>query len=392
MIELIRTIGHWHPDLCFNKIILPLINSEALSKPREARIETLEPDKMIIGIRSFLSILTDFESKTMPPFPVQFDDEQHKFNDDFPLSPILDYPKTSGRSRKKSLLRGERLSEPIASRNFPVHMKDHYAKFCDVLGRITRVCDATFGGQAVLDEKISFSTSRAPVAEAWYSGLGRREDPFHSAEQRQGFYDLLHVAVQAIPRCLAPQTNDMAYLNLLCTGTSHPEEDIATSSAASLKSIARQGHARDVASGFSEFIMKYNSRYSTMSDGGLLGPQHIESTLKLYLEFLCLWINELYTKSCDSPTRPLQTFQSPKTHQLDRPTTMNEIERVESQGLFFLCSPSPRVRSFAIEVLRLVTELDKALGMKESESVRADNPRQGQTGTRRKSAFHKALQ
>ena len=369
LIQLVRIIGYTYPDQCFKTIIFPLINSDLLSSPREATVENLEPDEMIIGIRSFLAMISDVEKKRSPPFPIKFVDEQDKVTDEPMSPPEAETSRQRTRSRKQSVVRDSRLSQPISTTGFSEAMRDQYNKFCDTLGKITRVCDAAFGGQAVLDEKLSLSSSRGPVSDAWYPSFARREDIIHSGDQRHDFYDLLHVAVQAIPRCLTPQTPIPELLNLLCTGTSHPEDDIATSSAASLKSLACQGHAQDVASRFSTYIMNYDYRYSTMSDGGLLGRQHIEKTLTFYLELLQLWISELNNKSRGNVSGQPNDANSFQPRQLNTSCSLNYVNDVESRGLFFLCSPSYRVRGFAVEVLQLVMGLDAALGEKSDDRI-----------------------
>lgn len=79
----------------------------------------------------------------------------------------------------------------------------------------------------------------------------------------------------------------------MCTGTAHVRSSIASSSARSLKSIASQGQAQPVTIGFARFIFNFDARYSTMSDEGMLGPGHIESTLQLYVELLRIWIEDI---------------------------------------------------------------------------------------------------
>ncbi|KAI9662729.1 MAG: Cell morphogenesis protein PAG1 [Alyxoria varia] len=361
LIQLIRIIGHTDPDYCFDKIIFPLINSDTLLSSREIKVDYLDPDRIIIGIRAFLAIINDVEQDQGPPFPTAFADETLDDGTSFLASPESAKPR--GRPRKHSAVKDARLSQPVVLAGFSEPMKGHYKKFCSVLGKITRICDAAFGGQAVLDERFSSSsTPKTPLPNPWT--LTRRDDVIHYDEDRHAFYDLLHVAVQALPRCISRDTPISELVNLLCTGTSHVEKDIAQSSAASLKSIARQGYAQYIVARFSGFIMKYDDRYATMSDGGLLGADHIENTLRLYLELLRVWIEELETKAREMGNYGTSSngIPIPRYGQLDAPNSKNHVDRVESQGLFFLCSPSNRVRSFAVDVLRLVTYLDGALG------------------------------
>ena len=141
-------------------------------------------------------------------------------------------------------------------------------------------------------------------------GFGRRDDHQSQADSRQGFYDLLHVAVQALPRCLSPHISFKSLVNLLCTGTAHVQRNIAASSVQSLKSIAKQGHAQPVTVGFARFIFNFDDRYATMSDGGMLGPDHIESTLKLYVELLQIWIEEITQRQNVLLLKPLAILLS----------------------------------------------------------------------------------
>lgn len=231
--------------------------------------------------------------------------------------------------------------------------REYYTRFCEILGRITLICDNAFGGQAVLDEKFGGLTPKTPISETF--SFGRREEHPTVAEHRQGFYELLHVAVQALPRCLSTYISFHPFINLLCTGTAHVQSNIARSSAQSLKAIARQSHAQPVTIGFARFIFNFDVRYATMSDEGLLGPGHIENTLKLYVELLQIWIEEIKQKTKDAVTEPAEDGSSgSRGLQLDMTNVLGLVDEVESHGIFFLCSQSRRVRSFAVKVLQII--------------------------------------
>jgi hypothetical protein len=360
LIQLIRSIGFKYQDLCFKAIIFPLLNSEIFSSGKDLRVENLEPDRMVIGIRSFLAIMADLEKAERPPFPSTFDSDS--FAETFEMPTLPTGPRTVlPDSLKSSLIKEERLSRPVNFSGFGEVAKEYYIRFCKILGEITIICDNTFGGQAVLDEKFSLQTPKTPMSDAF--SFTRRDEHLLSADPRQGFYDLLHVAVQALPRCLSPHIPFNSLINLLCTGTAHVQSNIAASSAQSLKSIARQSHAQQVTIGFARFIFNFDDRYSTMSDGGMLGPGHIESTLRLYVELLQIWIEEIKAKTRKAALdTPDDGVSGNRGVQLDLSSVWAHVDEVESHGLFFLCSPSRRVRAYAVTVLRLITEFDTALG------------------------------
>ncbi|KAJ4323591.1 Cell morphogenesis protein PAG1 [Neodidymelliopsis sp. IMI 364377] len=367
LIQLTRIIGYKYQDLCFKTIIFPLLNAELFASNRELRVENLEPDRMVLGIRSFLAIMADLENSDQPPFPISFDYDPNAILPELPALPASPRP-LQHLPIKSSLLKEERLSRPVNFSGFAEVAKDSYVRFCKILGEITIICDNTFGGQAVLDEKFSLQTPKTPMAEAF--SFGRREDHQGSGDPRQGFYDLLHVAVQALPRCLSPHIPFNSLVNLLCTGTAHVHGNIAVSSAQSLKSIARQSHAQQVTIGFARFIFNFDDRYATMSDGGMLGAGHIESTLRLYVELLQIWIEEIKQKVRKTALDTPEEGTGSRAAHLDLSSVWTQVEEVESHGLFFLCSPSRRVRSYAVTVLRLITEFDTALGATNTRIIR----------------------
>ena len=365
LIQLIRIIGFKQQDLCFRSIIFPLMNAEVIITGKDRRIENLDPEKMVIAIRAFLAIMSDLERGEAPAFPATFEC-------DALTDPYLQTPHVHRRSASQSTVPGpgpgpgkmERLSKPVMTGNFGDIAKVSYVKFCKILGEITIICDQTFGGQKVVDEKFSAqATPKTPMAEAF--SFSRREELLNSPEVRQNFYDLLHVAVQALPRFLSPQIPLNHLINLLCTGTAHVQNHIAASSAQSLKSIARQSHAQLVTIGFARFIFNFDDRYATISAGSLLGHGHIESTLRLYVELLEIWIEDLQSQP-QMMGAELQDEDLPSAKavpsDLNRSRVFAHVDEIESHGLFFLCSPSRHVRAFAVRVLRLITKFDVALG------------------------------
>lgn len=367
LIQIVRTIGFKQPEYCFKNIIFPLINADQINSNKDLKIEHLDPDKMVIGIRSFLTIISDLEKgeQGAPPFP-QYYPAPPPPPDRMPTSPVLGSPTTGLiTSPITTSPVGPGDTSPVLSHMLNDTVREYYAKFCEILGKITIICDNAFGGQAALDEKFSSPGPKTPISDTFNF---RRDDHQSPQDQKQAFYELLHVAVQALPRCLSADIPFNSLINLLCTGTAHLQYHIADSSAQSLRAIARQSHAQQVTTGFSRFIFNFDDRYSTMSDGGMLGPGHIENTLRLYVELLQIWIDEITRRQRQAAAEPGDGNAADKRGiQLDISSIWAEVDQIEAHGLFFLCSQSRTVRYFAITVLRLITEFDTALGKSTSE-------------------------
>jgi hypothetical protein len=370
LIHIIRLIGFKHPEYCFKNIIFPLMNAELFNSNKELRVDQLDPDRMVIGIRAFLLVIADLEKGAagrpafLQDYTLPSDIERPP-----PASPATSSTKSTPPSSPNPGVGNDEVSQqPVRLNALDDVTREYYKKFSAILGKITIICDDTFGGQAALDEKFNSSGPKTPIAETF--NFARRDDYQSQADQKQAFYELLHVAVQALPRCSTTDIPFNPLINLLCTGTAHVRSNIAESSAQSLKAIARQSHAHQVTTGFARFIFNFDDRYSTMSDGGMLGPGHIESTLRLYVELLQIWRDEIRQKTreaaVDSGEAKVAEMRAMK---LDLSSIWAEVEHVEARGLFFLCSQSRRVRHFAITVLRLITEFDAALG-KEKDNQR----------------------
>ena len=361
LMQLIRIIGYKYQELCFRTIIFPLINSDLFNSGKDLKIEQMEPEKMVIGIRAFLAIMSDLEKGVpgRPPF-------QHTFatasvGEPLPTSSILIKPQLLVDPRPAMSAQEDSLSRPVNMAALSEIPKHYYLRFCEILGKITILCDNAFGGQAALNEKLSGPNPRTPLQEAFSFGRGSDGS---ATEQKQAYYDLLHVAIQALPRCLSDHIPFNSLINLLCTGSAHIQPNIAASSAQSLKSIARQGHAQSVAVGFPRFIFAYDSKYSTMSDEGMLESGHIENTLTLYVELLQIWTEELKYKGRGNPLDMLDRTGALQNRgaKLEMTRVNPHVDEIEAHGLFFLCSQSRRGRAFAVKVLRMVIDFDRALG------------------------------
>ncbi|KAM0200899.1 hypothetical protein ACHAPA_010041 [Fusarium lateritium] len=369
LIQIIRIVGFKYPEYCFRNVVFPLINAELFTSNKELKVEQLDPDRVVVGIRAFLIIMSDLEKgeQGRPPFPQFFENpNSSSVHDRSPVSPTTSSPRNSPLSQPTAASKEEYVTRPVLTHVLSDGVRDFYLKFCEILGKITIICDNTFGGQAALDEKFSSPLPKTPITETFT--FSRKDDHQNAADQKQAFYELLHVAVQALPRCMSVDIPFNSLINLLCTGTAHVQYNIAESSANSLKAIARQSHAQQVTMGFARFIFNFDDRYSTMSDGGMLGHSHIENTLRLYVELLQIWIEEIRQKTRDAATdQPEAKASDKRAIKLDISSIWAEVDQAEAHGLFFLCSQSRRVRHFAVTVLRLIVEFDKALGKEASE-------------------------
>lgn len=364
----IRLVGYAFTDLCFRSVILPLVSADSVMSTRDLRIEQVDPEKVSIGIKGFLLVIRDREMgpEVFSEFP--------QFHTALPVSdPTSPSPASvmplAVRDPALLLRKSESSSTlPIDQMLLDENSRAGYIQFCDILGKVTLLCDSAFGSSATFNEKFSSITPKTPLVDAFI--LSKREDgPLQ--DQKQSYYDLLDVAIQALPRCMLENVPVSALINLLCTASAHSQPSIANSANQSLKAIAGQGYAQAVATAFPRFIFNYDHQYATMSDEGRLGTTHIETTLTLYLELLQIWLVQIGKKAKASATQSEKLINpsSSRALQMEMTNVLPLVDEVEGYGLFFLCSQSRKVRGYAIKVLETVLRFDGVLGKEEQARV-----------------------
>ncbi|RMZ84830.1 hypothetical protein DV737_g993, partial [Chaetothyriales sp. CBS 132003] len=324
LVQLVRVLAFAHLDTAFRSVIFPLMNHDTIKSSRDLKIEHMEPERIVIGIRSFLAVIADREQagQSRPPFP-PYPAPMQPSEAGLPSSPLTFRPALFLHASYRAAVAGSAPSSaPVNVHSLGDNARHYYFQFCEILGKITILCDNTFGGQASLNEKFSTLTPKTPLTDA-FSSLGRRDEG--AGDQKPLYLELLHVAIQALPRCFTDHIPLNTLINLLCTGSAH---------------------------------------YSTMSDEGRLGPTHIETTLALYLELLHIWADQVKQKA-----RGTAADARDRAVQMEMTNVVTLVDEIEVYGLFFLCSQSRRVRSYAIRVLRLVVHFDQVLGKHELSRI-----------------------
>lgn len=354
LIQLLRIIAYKDQDICIRSLIFPLINVDLLMNTKQLHSDSLDPDRMVVGIRAFLSILDDLESHEKPSLPLDFEDE---------LIPDLVPRTVADRPLHKVTTNypPSRFSRPVDTSTFSDIMKSSYTRFCEALGRLLLICDFTFGGHNPQEKESSpANLPKTPMSEAWT--FPRREESIPFGDERHRLYDLLHVAIVALPRCYSAHAPVHGLIPLLCSCTSHINDNIAEAAAKALKAIARQGNAQMIASRFATMISRHSDSktHAVIPDGGMRGHDHIETTLKLFINLLDLWLQELKHQASGSYNEAID-LKGNSEKGFERSSWETSIDRVESLGLYFLCSPFPKVRALAIQIFELVTKLDAVL-------------------------------
>ena len=365
-IQLIRFIGAKHHDYVYKTILHPLLNGDYIARSQGlVSVELLQPERMIIAIRSYLAILSDIENKTtIPPFPgVAFD-----YEDEIPID-----------KRATAILSASALTT--------ARIEEHYNSFSRLLGLIAYTTDQHFGGAILFEDKPNVAP-KTPISATFSFTSSDLPSTPHVANirDRHLFFDLLHAVFDAFPTCIPRNLSTVKLIEMLCNGTAHSHYGLAQSAANALRVIARRSsYSQLVVTGFARFMFKFDDKLSRnpASGVGLLTSPHAENTLGLYVELLKSWLECIRAKKQDSGTEanapatpdPDPNFNPTRGEEMEMTTVWTVIEETEAHGLFFLCHQSQKVRHFALKILRLIREFDAALLDEAPESSEESNGR-----------------
>ncbi|CAG8567483.1 11118_t:CDS:2, partial [Scutellospora calospora] len=322
-VQFIHFVGIRHYDYCMKNLVFMLMNSENIVNANSYALELIAPERMRIGIRSFMMILYSMQaSELRPPFPSNPD--------------LLDQRQGLGIKTSSDVL-----SDDIFNQ---AGLKENVDRFCDITYRIAVILDQRFGNLTVLDEKYLMKAvvDSPNMITYTYSSM-----TVSYSKDRQAYFNLMREYVDSLPRLLNKNAR-IKIVEMLCRYTVHVDPSLARSASVALMRIADQCGAETVITGFSRFVHKIEDKFYEILVGSQVGSFGI---LRLYYDLLKRWLYQLQNKNSNEVVRNFNDVEDP--------TIWTIIEETEANGLLFLCSRSCMVRKYAISILHMAAELDR---------------------------------
>ncbi|PKK71853.1 hypothetical protein RhiirC2_743771 [Rhizophagus irregularis] len=366
-VQFVQFIGMKHYEFCMKHLIFVLMNSDILTSSKIS-IDYIMSDRMRIGIRSFMLLLSNIQSSESKPT--------------FPGNTDLLSPKNCIGVKFTS----EVLPDEIYNR---AGLKEHFDKFCEIAHKIAVILDMYFGFTPVLDDKPQASRSPSSLATVVSAVSSVSESASITSYNSivplkdKPYLNLLKDYVDSLPRLLPNRTANYKLVEMLCKYTVHLDPDLAISSALALRRIAYQCGAAIVVMAFSRIVYKINDKYTDI----LTGEHPVNGTkysgvLRLYLDLLRIWLMQLQRNNPNEVSN--RTTMSPKvSNDVEDPSIWTIIEEAEANGLFFLCSTSCLIRKYAINILHLVADLEREFDerneKKQSKRVRRNTSASGES-------------
>ncbi|KAG2181999.1 hypothetical protein INT43_006925 [Umbelopsis isabellina] len=360
---LMRDIDHATKNIVFN-----LLNTDSIANVSSAisPLDVVHPEKMMIAIMAFQLVLNDLEKgETRPPFPI---------NTDMTVSGI---PEEFNGDSLKTLPRGVR--------------QDLLDRLGETISKVLIILDSAFGRMLVIDDKnITWrpgsSNANAPsysVPSFTVGGINVADSSQQVHHQyaafsatytrdKQPYIDLLKVIVGSMPRISTPGIALPKIVELLARYTTYVDPDMIRAASLALVRLAKDGQAQTVVSGYSRFVYRIEDRYAevvtSLANGPTTGGNFNGNggVLKLYTDLLMIWVEQLDVAELKRELHELESAtQSDPKAIADLQSKLSDIysmiEEIEANGLLFLCSKLSAIRRPAIQILKLVSQVDARL-------------------------------
>nr|XP_006005371.1 PREDICTED: protein furry homolog isoform X2 [Latimeria chalumnae] len=324
-VKIIQFIAQERLDFAMKEIIFDLL---CVGKP--AKAFSLNPERMNIGLRTFLVVADNLQQK-----------------DGEPPMPITGAVLPSGNTlRVKKTYLSKTLTEEEAKL---IGMSLYYSQVRKALDNILRQLDKEVGRCMMLTN---------------VQMLNKEPEDMITGERKPKI-DLFRTCVAAIPRLIPDGMSKLELIDLLARLTIHMDDELRHIAQNSLQGLLVDfvDWREDVLFGFTNFLLReVNDSHQAILD----------TSLKLLLQLLTHWRLAIHTqgKGCDqTKLRTSELIPNGSNHRLhsERSPHSNVLHAVEGFALVLLCSFQVSTRKLAVLILKEIRALFIALGQAEDD-------------------------
>ncbi|KAI9321390.1 cell morphogenesis N-terminal-domain-containing protein [Dichotomocladium elegans] len=357
-------------DTASKNIIYYLLNADNTAS--NLHLENINPERMIIALRSFRLMLNNLEQGVLrPPFPADPD--------------ML----ATGVSLQCS---ADMFSGPIRS------VKSEITDRVEEIIHKTLLClDQTFGRLLVMDDKTAVMKVASTVgANTGSSGLGggNYSVPMFASsvgisnssdggpqvqhqyatfavsysKDKQAYLDVLKTILDSMPRLMPAGIPLPKIVEMLSRYTVHADPEVIQAASQALLRIATQIDSRTVVAGYASFVYRIEDKFSdiliSLSNGPMTGRNHNGNggVMKLYVDLLAIWADQIDLPQLkDASGNGSNISATSEDSQNDIKGVLRLIEETEAHGLLFLCHYSPSVRRSAVQIIKLAAKLEERI-------------------------------
>ncbi|XP_068175819.1 protein furry homolog-like isoform X3 [Antennarius striatus] len=312
-VKIIQFIAQERLDFAMKEIIYDL-----LCVGKSHKTFAINPERMNIGLRSFLVIADSLQQK-----------------DGEPPMPTTGIIMPSGNTlRVKKIFLNTTLTDEEAK---VIGMSLYYPQVRKALDNILRH----------LDKEVGRSMSMTSVQ------MSNKEPEDMITGERKPKIDLFRTCVAAIPRLIPDGMSRQDLIELLAKLTIHMDEELRGLAFTTLQALMVDfpEWREDVLSGFVYFIVR------EVTD---VHPTLLDNAIKMLLQLISQWRQAMQSSN---KSHDAQGPSSVHSLSLERTPLLSVLHIVEGLALVVLCSCRPATRRLAVNVLKEVRALHTALGI-----------------------------
>ena len=308
-VDIVYFVAMRHSDYAIKNVLYYLLNIDG----NLSNVDNIAPERASIALKVFILMLNAPED-AKPPFPQSTE------------------PLPSGIQEASAALSKGRSGNVLA--RYP----EAREKINAYLGKLVKILHQSFGSFLLLDDKFTRPGTATGASSGTYSTAGEISNVL--SKEKQPYYDLMKVWIASLPE-LMPNGEERDIYDMVCKYTAHVDPDLGTVAQDALLRLCRHCPSKqiNILRSFGQFLFSIPDRPSDI----------LEKSLKLYIDLLDIWLADVGSAASDE--------RSDSTSNHDPLLLWGKMQELETIGLLFLTSASPKIRHYSLKVLAFAATL-----------------------------------
>lgn len=385
--EIIKVVGYHHLNYVLDNVLIKLLK---IGFPGPT-LENLSPERVILVIKSYLSILEDCELGNKPLFPTDEELGARVFKYNIAGSR---WDKSKNSSNVEEQRNKIRLNEFMFLAKTANNEASH-EEICRSFATLFKLLDIECGSEAPKQTTRSHSNSLSKNPSIFNFGID------FSYASKNIYYEVFANLMNAVPWTMVPvpgETKSLAgipfkqVVEILTRNVNHSDERVANAAVTALKRLLSRKNPTTLVTTFAKIAFQFTERPNPSYDYGYTDSHEFHRLLKLYVELLNCWLqqfndinesrkyiqtsnplaqedevmnqdvlNDLYQINHKIETSAVDAMKFKPSDDLEWKEIITVIEEIEGNGLFFLCSQDFTTRFQGLSILKLVEKFDQVI-------------------------------
>ncbi|KAI5953161.1 TAO3 [Candida jiufengensis] len=349
--KMIQIVGYNHLNYTLENVLAKLMRQSF-----NGTLDTLQTEKIILVVRSYIALIKEFEKEHKPTFP-NIDIFDQNINED----DVEEFQFLAKNSTNVTL-------HEEFSRNF---------------GLLLRLLDSQYGSTMIETNSSSSGSAKSQSSFGFHFGSD-------TTSSKELHLELFAGLINSIPFTMALNESQGGFkqiVELLAKNAVHDNQQIQLATINALKKLSKKKNPTTLLNIFAKFAFQLSEKTSSAYDSTYLNSQSFILLLKLYTQLLETWyesfqlekpdksnplaqddelmnqdvLNELYQINHKNQDLSNLVTKTKPSDELEWKTIINSVEEIEGNGLFFICSQDSQIRACGINILRTVDKFDQAI-------------------------------